>query len=820
MISRAVYRRQPGRRWLAALATAGLVATTLAYVVPAIGFSQSNWELDKNATNTLASSHLGGLKSSANAGATALTVCELLATPSTPFTIQVDAEQMTVESVGTASTKTGGCSFANANDTALDVRVYTLASPTTASHVSQTPRNDVTLVEAQTGHDWNQVYEDYVNGPDKGLAAKACTGSDLEAIACLWLNRPNTGTASSANGFYGPTTFTQTTADPNPITSWRWTNQSVPDADEINDAYAAKYSNSKQELFFGMDRYAVNGSKDIGFWFFHQTVSPLDDGTFSGAHCAPGQTTDGCPGAPRGDILLLTTFTQGGAASAVRVYEWVGSGGSDGTLNLLDTFGDCVPGNTTDKGCATVANTTVESPWTHQEKPTGASADTFYAGGFMEGGVDLTDLGLEGCFASFLGTSRASPSITAQPKAFVLGRFESCTGSVTTTPQAGTATLSTPAPLPSTGISIGSGTVQVKDSALLDVKGATSFTGTMKFYICGPIDAPDLCDTGGVPAGTFDANANGTYLSDAVTLTEVGRYCWRADWSSTTPGLTDGASDSSPTECFDVTPVTPSLSTQAVGPPLSQPVSAPVPFGQPVYDAAFLSGTATQKGTNGGFNGTYKSINATDLAPAGDTITFELRNNSCAKDTVTSGTNPQDVDVSGDGTYYSAGVVPSLPGIYHWVATYTSSDANTNGTTHNLDCTDGDETVTVQKLQPTMGTAQYFVPNDSATITVDSGGGDLAGSVTFKMWTNETCSGDAAYTSASPIDITTGTGTGTSRTVMSGNTEAYSTSGTVFYWVVTYTSTNPAHFGVTSACGNEHSSIFITNGLSQPAPAP
>src|SRR5207248_5042827 len=160
--------------------------------------------------------------------------------------------------------------------------------------------------------------------------------SDISAIACVWKNRPNTGTASSSNGFTGPTTFTSTSGDLADVPSWVWTNQSVPDADEINNAYAAKYStNSRQEIFVGMDRYAVNGSKDIGFWFFHEAVGPVDGGSFTGFHCAPHQTTNGCLNYPHGDILILTTFSAGGGTTTARAYESVGSGGSDGALNFL-----------------------------------------------------------------------------------------------------------------------------------------------------------------------------------------------------------------------------------------------------------------------------------------------------------------------------------------------------------------------------------------------------------------------------------------------------------------------------------------------------
>jgi hypothetical protein len=84
------------------------------------------------------------------------------------------------------------------------------------------------------------------------------------------------------------------------------------------------------------------------------------------------------------------------------------------------------------------------------------------------------------------------------------------------------------------------------------------------------------------------------------------------------------------------------------------------------------------------------------------------------------------------------------------------------------------------------------------------------------MWHNDsTCgAGDlstADYTSSS-IDVSTGSGTGLSRTVTSDNTTAYDTSGDTFSWVVVFTSSNSGHHDVTSACTNETSSITIDNG--------
>ena len=130
---------------------------------------------------------------------------------------------------------------------------------------------------------------------------------------------------------------------------------------------------------------------------------------------------------------------------------------------------------------------------------------------------------------------------------------------------------------------------------MLTVNGINSFTGTLAFFICGPITRRP-CSSGGVAAGSSTKTANGTYPSDSVTLTSAGRYCWRAVFTSGTAGVPN-ASDSTVEsaagtgECFEVLPVTPPLDTAAV--------ASPVDFGQAVQDNATLSGTATQPGTAG-----------------------------------------------------------------------------------------------------------------------------------------------------------------------------------------------------------------------------
>ncbi len=249
----------------------------------------------------------------------------------------------------------------------------------TSSHASG---ENVTLLTfgAVSGNDWDQVYNVLKDGT--GYHLQGLTG----VTACTF---DHDGRATSI--------FTQS-KDYDEISgtsaSWQWRDQSVPDADELDDGFAVKYDvNGEQTLFFGADRFATNGSKDAGFWFFHQKVSPVApvgtaDGTFTGVHTAPdpgangifcgipGQTTPNCSpydaDDTAGDVLVLTTFTQGGAVTSIRVYEWIGPAGSTAALLQRGAAGDCVPGDATQQLCATVNDTTIESPWDYSGK--GASS--------------------------------------------------------------------------------------------------------------------------------------------------------------------------------------------------------------------------------------------------------------------------------------------------------------------------------------------------------------------------------------------------------------------------------------------------------------
>ncbi len=779
MIARHV---RPRSRFAALLASLMLVASLGVVTVQAV-HDDDRFELDKNVSNNTNITKLGDLAANITAGAGSLNICQTGTAPATPFIIQLEAERMTV--TANAAGSFGGNCVGNK-------RTYSVtraADGTTATaHAKGGVDGIVSLYVSgvsKPGTDWNQVYASITADANDTGDDDKCTALGL--VECSFV----------ADGI-GPTTFIGGgSKDHLPISGWQESSGASPDKAEILNAYAAKALDTDSDdelLYFGMDRYAVDGSTDIGFWFFKGPVATDGEGGFTGEHQV-------------GDVLALGTFTQGGATSNIRVFKWVGTGGNEsGTIQGPDgTFGDCVPGEADDDGCATVNDTTVPVPWTYTFKGS-AKSGWVPAGGGFEGGINLSELGLEGCFSSFLAETRSSPEITAILKDFALGTFEACDTELTTTPKNGTGGgLTADSDNDNLSeISIGTGSVGVTDSAVLDVKGTTNFTGTLNFYLCGPITSGACSDSGveiGAAAGVNPVTADGTYSSAVATVTSAGRYCWYAAFDSGTEGVpdaSDGTTESagppkSTGECFEVLPVTPGLDTQAV--------ASPVNFGQAVQDNATLSGTATRPGTNGP-NATYPSINATNGAAAGGKITFTLLKNDCSTLATGTGTNPQDfTPISGNATYGPVSFTPDAPGTYHWKAAYVpaTGDVNNIGSTHNAACTDSDETVVVNQVPTSITTRQFVYPQDKATITA-TGGGNLAGSVTFKLYdslANCTANGSTgllltdgphAISGASPRSATT------------NNTTVAVTADALVYWRVTYTSTNQAQLGSSSAC--------------------
>jgi uncharacterized repeat protein (TIGR01451 family) len=248
-------------------------------------------------------------------------------------------------------------------------------------------------------HDWDQVFADNTANPITNTAGALASSFVTDVVNSRTDDIYTGGGSKDTLGIQrGP---------------WLFTDGKPQGKDDITHAFAAMYKEpitGDQVLYAGLDRFDNSGDSTAGFWFF---VNPIGEGTISksnGTGPFTGTHTDG-------DILLVSDFTIGGSVSTIRVFKWVGND-STGHLVALNN-GNPINGST----FAIVNGSPISVPWSYTNK-SGASQPA--AGEFLEEGVNLTGLGLNGCFSSFLAETRSSQSPTATLSDFVLGNFDTC----------------------------------------------------------------------------------------------------------------------------------------------------------------------------------------------------------------------------------------------------------------------------------------------------------------------------------------------------------------------------------------------------------
>ena len=598
-------------------------------------------------------------------------------------------------------------------------------------------------------------------------------------------------------------TYATGSKDTLPISGWQCNfDNNVNSKIDVMNAYSVSYTvpsgpdEGDEIMYFALERNTNTGDANVGFWFLQSAVGCTSTGgavDFTGGH------TDG-------DVLVVSAFSNGGTVSTINVYRWDGDDAT-GSLNTtpIGTGVDCRSATLPvgDSACAAANLADITVPWltSNFKDKVGTKLRTAE---FFEGGINLTDLDLGGkCFNTFIGDTRSSTSLTATLFDFASGAIGECTSSTVTTPkEADGITTLTSAMIPADG------TLDVKDSALITVTGVDTFDATVSFSLCGPYAAASTttCDSGGVAVGSAQAvtSTPSTVVSAAATITEVGRYCWRADFSGDTATGVPASSDHSATECFVVTPRQSTLSTQAG--------AGPVDLGQAVTDTATLGNTANQEGSGGPAGSTDGSINpAVAGGAAGGTITFTLLKNDCTTLATGTGTNPQTVGVSGNGSYGPVSFTPDAPGTYHWKASYDGDAPNTLGTTHNAACNVTAESVVVRQIPTIIATTPSYFPQDSATVTSSLAGNNLPanGTVTFSLY-GATIGPDAialANCQAAgatglvygPEAVLTGIAAHSATVGTNNTTFRVSASGT-YYWLVTYAPGGTAHTGSQSNC--------------------
>jgi hypothetical protein len=597
--------------------------------------------------------------------------------------------------------------------------------------------------------------------------------------------------------------------DPLDVSGWAWNQGTggLPGKDILLNGFAAEYttpasascpgssaSQPCKQIFFGMDRFDNSGDAQNGFWFFQNQIT-LGSNKIGGAQGFNGVHKNG-------DVLVVSDFSVGGTTSTVNVYMWNStctaagkpdSSCADTNLQFLggSTAANCATAAATGAFCGIVnpANGAT-SPWPFTDK----SGNTTYAAGeFYEGGIDLSNFpGLANeCFASTVAESRASTSTSATLKSFVLGGFGGCGSGVKTTPQdAGGGDIT------QASVSITTaGAIKVQDQAAVTVTGISIWSGSVAFFLCGPADlaAQPTCISGGTSIGSVSvSNANATVTSPQATITSAAtaagaapfNYCWRGVFTSATNGVPNSIDDTS-TECFTVTPVTPTLATQAS--------SSPVQLNNPISDTATLSGTANEPGT--------PVINPTTAGgPAQGTITFTVYGpNSCSTVATT-----LTKSVNGDGAY-TVSFTPTAVGTYVFDAAYGGDAPNTTASAA-VTCANepAAEAVTVTDTSSAMST-QTWLPNDSATVASGSGKASLSGTLTLQLFDGSLDCTLGAVSSQLYSKTISGVA---SATIASSNTTYLVQATDSVSWLVTFTSSDP---NVASSSHCESTSLTISN---------
>jgi hypothetical protein len=377
-----------------------------------------------------------------------------------------------------------------------------------------TPSANVTN-EAAPGEDWENVCFEVTGDSDCGTnvgsaASDVAWAGDSADVGTQTSDDPSVAPAADSSSIYTG----GGSKDTEDIGSWIYKNSGgLPDKDNILHAFAAKYGDN---LYFGMDRWANDGDAQLGFWFFKSGVTLTDVKSgggfkFSGAH-------------QDGDLLILSDFSNGGTVSTIKVYKWkAGCTGNCASPNLeivadTDAPASCAVVGANDPYCGIVNTATAPTPseWAFKDK--NGNNNAFAQGELFEGGIDLSTIAPNTCFASFLVESRSSTSPTSTLKDFVLApEFGGCESTMSTTQ---TVTLEDEATVGVSGTAVWSGDVVFKlyQGGTCSVTGAT---GTLKYTS----DDIDVSNAG----GSFDPTASTSDSASgpaAIGESGSGTYWW------------------------------------------------------------------------------------------------------------------------------------------------------------------------------------------------------------------------------------------------------------------------------------------------------
>lgn len=323
---------------------------------------------------------------------------------------------------------------------------------------------------------------------------------------------------------------------------WKSKDGSVPDKDNIVNAYAAAYNVSGDLVVYaGAERFDNSGDAFMGFWFFKSKISVNANGSFSGTHTV-------------GDVLVLANFQGGGTTVGIQVLEWnPAQANVNGTLKLLVSDANAKCSASSNPLYCGITNPTQggagEPPWAYTSK---SGTSTFLPATFLEVGINISQVLLASgdtsspCFSSFLAETRSSSSVSATLKDFVLGEFAVCGVQITKNCSSGVANVNgTSIDYSFNGVITNTGFGTLTNVTLTDTPQAATpnpTVGPFSYYQCTAADTPDFTKPL-ASASPLAAGAEVCYVSSFNTTNNGSTNSIKVVANTTPPLTTDATSN-------------------------------------------------------------------------------------------------------------------------------------------------------------------------------------------------------------------------------------------------------------------------------------
>lgn len=263
---------------------------------------------------------------------------------------------------------------------------------------------------------------DFPNNPGIELDGDSVEANQLGAPDDDWNTVWNGGSNDGLGGAFvssGIVTdtdmyvFRQGSKDVRDINQWHFEVGSSPPKNNIEHAYCSAYNVAGELIIYcGANREVTNGTATTAFWLFGNNIeADTATGDFNGVHA-------------EGDIYVAVDHSNGGKIGEIAVFEWMSGdlveiARSQNLLETPGTFCVDVDGNGVHDLCATTNENTPSLPWDNpqQQQP----------GSFLEIGANISEISPSlTCVSSAMATDRASTSIQAQTKNFLLFPFNVC----------------------------------------------------------------------------------------------------------------------------------------------------------------------------------------------------------------------------------------------------------------------------------------------------------------------------------------------------------------------------------------------------------